>query len=583
MRLRTQLLVIFTLIIVSTVGTIGFVVFRKVEAIQFARLRETLTAYAAAAAMLVDGDRYATLAASPGTSSPYYLELRDQLRAFMRVDPRIEEMYAMTRSPKPGTFIFVADASPPRDKNGNGVIEDTEKPAEPGEEYDTAPFPEMKQAYDAPAADLEVNKDKWGWWLSAYAPIRDSRGRTAGIVGLDVSADTIRQSQARMKQIIAIICAIFLALGVVAADIYACRLTRPLNDMVAASREIGKGNYAHRVTRAPRNEIGFLAETMNSMAENIRRSFDKLSTLNRTANILASTLDSEQALRISLNLALEVTRSSRGVIFLLDRTDRRIDLAISEGIEGLRLDGDTFRVGERRLSAALGEDRAAQLRHWLDATGCTQGLPLMVKDNLRGYFLLNPEIHDEEYLNTLMKQVAFAIDNARLFHDAITDGLTGLFLKRYFQIQADIESRRAQRHGREMTLMMIDIDHFKAINDTYGHLQGDAVLREVARTVKGCVRDVDIVARWGGEEMAVILPDTGIEKARAVAERIRLAVAERKIPGDGGTVSVTVSIGVFTPPCRTLIAPDESIRRADAALYRAKERGRNRVEIWEGA
>ncbi|MEI6632646.1 MAG: diguanylate cyclase [Chlamydiota bacterium] len=583
MKLGTQLVIIFTLIIVSTVGTIGFLFFRTVEAIQFDRLRETLTAYAASAAMLIDGDRHALLAGPSAMSSPYYRELRDRLRLFMRIDPRIAEMYTMARSAKPGFYVFVVDASPPRDKDGDGVISETEKPAELGEEYDISALPEMRKAFDAPIADLKVNKDKWGWWLSAYAPVYDSRGKAVGIVGLDVSADTIRQQQTSLKRLILAISAVFLALGLIAANIYAYRLTRPLRAMVAAAREIGKGNYEHRMTDAPRNEIGFLAGTMNSMAENIRRSFDKLSTLNRTANILASTLDSEQALRISLNLALEVTRSSRGVIFLLDRTDRRIDLAISEGIEGLRLDGGGFRVGETRIPVALEEDREAQVRRWCEATGCTQSLPLMVKDTLRGYFLLNPEIHDEEYLNTLMQQVAFAIDNARLFHDAITDGLTGLFLKRYLEMQLDIEARRALRNGRDMTLMMIDIDHFKKVNDTYGHLQGDAVLREVARALKACVRDVDVVARWGGEEMAMIFPDTGLAQARAIAERILGEVGGKKFPCEAGVLAVTVSIGIFTLRGGTALAPEEAIRRADEALYRAKKGGRNRAEAWEEA
>lgn len=582
MKLRTQLVIIFSLIIVSTVGTIGFLFFEKVEAVQFDRLRETLTAYAASAAMLIDGDRHALLAGPSDMSSPYYVELRDRLRLFMRIDPRIAELYTMRRSAKPGYYLFVVDASIPRDKDGDGVIGDSEKSAGIGEEYDISTFPEMTKAFDAPIADRKINKDKWGWWLSAYAPVFDSHGKAVAIVGLDVSADTIRQQQGELKRLILIICAVFLALGLIAANVYAYRLTRPLRTLVFAAREIGKGNYGHRVTVVPRNEIGFLGGTMNSMAENIRRSFDKLSTLNRTANILASTLDSEQALRISLNLALEVTRSNRGVIFLLDRTDRRIDLAIGEGIEGLRLEHDAFRAGGERIPVELEEDREAQLRRWCEATGCTQALPLTVKDNLRGYFLLNPEIHDEEYLNTLMKQVAFAIDNARLFHDAITDGLTGLFLKRYFQIQLDIEMRRAQRSGRDMTLIMSDIDHFKKVNDTHGHLRGDTVLHVVAGTIRGCVRDVDVVARWGGEEIAVIFPDTGAAQALKIAERIREEVGKLSFPHESGVFSVTVSLGILTLRGGTALDSGEAVRRADAALYRAKERGRNRVEVWQG-
>ena len=212
--------------------------------------------------------------------------------------------------------------------------------------------------------------------------------------------------------------------------------------------------------------------------------------------------------------------------------------------------------------------------------GCTQCLPLSVKENNRGYFLLDPEIRDEEFLNTLMTQVSFAIENARLFHEAITDGLTGLFLKRYFQIQLDTELKRSRRHRRNIAILMLDIDYFKRINDTYGHLRGDTVLKGVAGVIKAIVREIDIVSRYGGDEIAIILPDTACDQAQAIAERIREKVAARRFDGDGAAPTVTVSIGVF---CGAEVSPEDAIKNADAALYRAKEGGRNRVVVSRSA
>ncbi|MDD5557072.1 MAG: diguanylate cyclase [bacterium] len=583
MRLRTQLFIIFSLIIILTVGTIGFLFYREIGAVQFDRLRDTLTAYAVSASMLIDGDRHPSLAEPGGGDDPYLDELRDLLRRFARIDPRIAEVYTMVRTERPRLLRFIVDAAEARDKDGDGVIGEDELPARFGEEYDIAALPQMRRAFEGPEADDGLTRDRWGWWLSAYAPVRDAAGRAVAIVGIDVAADTIRAQQAQLFRTIALICAVFLAFGLVAASAYAYRLTGPLNDMVRAAREIGRGNYEHRVETASQNEIGFLAGTMNAMAENIRRSFDKLSTLNRTANILASTLDLEQALKISLNLAIEVTRSSRGVILMADRLEDRIEIIISEGAGETGCGGEELRIGGRSAPALLRGDRKAQIREWLEMAGCTQCFTLVTKDAVRGYVLLNPEIRDEEFLNTLMKQISFAVDNARLFHDAITDGLTGLFLKRYFHIQLDIELRRSQRHGRPLALLLLDVDHFKSINDTWGHPVGDTALREIAGAIRGCIRSTDIAARFGGEEFAVILPETTAEGALRIAERLRAGIAARRLAHGGAEIAVTASAGVRAVAGGTVPPSAEVIRTADEALYRAKRDGRNRVVLWEGA
>ena len=577
MKLRTQLFVIFSIIIVTVVVTIGWFFYKEVELVLFDQLRTTLTAYATSASIAIDGDKH-SLIATP--ASPYYIELRDRLKAIAKIDPRISAIYTMVKSDKPDVLKFVVDASEPRDIYGDGKISDNELPAKPGDEYSISVIPEMKEAFEGPTADRALNRDKWGWWLSGYAPIHDSKGRTVGIVGLDISAETIKEEEARLQNFVLLICAVFLALGLVVATFYSYRLTRPINSIVYAAGEIGKGNYGYRISRIKRDEIGFLAQTMNSMAENIRRSFDKLSTLNRTANILASTLDLEQALRISLNLVIEVSRSHRGIIFLLDDSERHIDVAIGEGIGEVKLVGDEWRLGSATVPRFIVADSNAQIGSWLKLMGCTQCLPLSVKENNRGYFLLDPEIRDEEFLNTLMTQVSFAIENARLFHEAITDGLTGLFLKRYFQIQLDTELKRSRRHRRNIAILMLDIDYFKRINDTYGHLRGDTVLKGVAGVIKAIVREIDIVSRYGGDEIAIILPDTACDQAQAIAERIREKVAARRFDGDGAAPTVTVSIGVF---CGAEVSPEDAIKNADAALYRAKEGGRNRVVVSRSA
>ncbi|MCW9088731.1 MAG: diguanylate cyclase [Gammaproteobacteria bacterium] len=169
-------------------------------------------------------------------------------------------------------------------------------------------------------------------------------------------------------------------------------------------------------------------------------------------------------------------------------------------------------------------------------------------------------------------------DQQRLEQLANFDGLTGLHNKHNFLEYLRGELERAARYRRDFSLLMVDIDHFKRVNDTYGHLTGDAVLRQVAKTITECARENDVVGRYGGEEIIVLLPETRADGALVFAERLRQQVMEQRTASEGGDeqVQVTVSVGVA---CCPTDAGDETalIAAADKALYQAKESGRNRV------
>jgi diguanylate cyclase (GGDEF)-like protein len=217
-------------------------------------------------------------------------------------------------------------------------------------------------------------------------------------------------------------------------------------------------------------------------------------------------------------------------------------------------------------------------------------IPLVVQDRALGcmnLYLIEPhEFGSDEIqlLSTFASQAAVSIENARLFEEArqlaITDPLTGLANHRQFYDQLEREFRRAQRYQRPLTLLMLDLDRFKAFNDRYGHLAGDQALREMADVLRQNARSVDILARYGGEEFAVILPETDLARAASHAERIRAAVADHVFLSQetGLEHQVTVSIGVATlSPTSQKI--EELVHDADQALYRAKAAGRNRLEL----
>jgi diguanylate cyclase (GGDEF)-like protein len=182
----------------------------------------------------------------------------------------------------------------------------------------------------------------------------------------------------------------------------------------------------------------------------------------------------------------------------------------------------------------------------------------------------------------LSSQAAIALENARL-HDvvqwqAITDELTGIVNRRRFLDALHSEIARGKRLGGTLSVVLADLDGFKEINDRFGHHAGDEVLIAFAELLQAHGRDVDVAARLGGEEFAVLLPETGLDGARAVADRLCRSLAELQIPlGVGDKVNVTASFGVAELGDSQSV--DALLRAADSALYRAKERGKNRVEL----
>lgn len=191
----------------------------------------------------------------------------------------------------------------------------------------------------------------------------------------------------------------------------------------------------------------------------------------------------------------------------------------------------------------------------------------------------NDEVRDT--MELIENPASVVVDNARL-HDgtrrlAITDGLTRLINHRHFYELLENEFLRTNRYMSQMALIMLDIDFFKQVNDTYGHPVGDDILKEISEVISWEVREVDVIARYGGEEFAVLLPQTDVGMARSVAERVRAAVEDHTFRTPEGEIRITVSLGVVGFPECPVENQMELVRLADEALYEAKNTGRNRV------
>ena len=215
--------------------------------------------------------------------------------------------------------------------------------------------------------------------------------------------------------------------------------------------------------------------------------------------------------------------------------------------------------------------------------------PLSVKDQIKGMLFVGPKKSSTqtfsqgnlELLGTLIGLAALALENARLYTLAITDGLTKVYTHRFLQLRLKEEMQRSQRYKHPLTAIMIDVDHFKKVNDTHGHVFGDQVLIEVAACCKAGLRGSDFVARYGGEEFVMVLPEVDDQQALVAAERARLAVEQYPFKTSAGLpVKVTISMGIASYP-KSATDEKELIARADKALYHSKQGGRNQCTIYQ--
>jgi diguanylate cyclase (GGDEF)-like protein len=246
-------------------------------------------------------------------------------------------------------------------------------------------------------------------------------------------------------------------------------------------------------------------------------------------------------------------------------------------------DGGVFGAGSLRLETGIGAT----------FDGSVIALPLMRRDTAFGAIIgLDPlpsarpprlSSAAARALGVLMAPIADALDKALRLNRAealsVTDDLTHLYNARYLHQVLRRETKRAARSGRPLSLLFVDLDGFKLINDTYGHLAGSRALVEAAAVIRGSARETDVVARFGGDEFALILPDTGGLGALAVAERVCDRIASHRFLAESGlNLRLTASIGVATRP-EAAGSPDELVQAADSAMYKVKDRGKNGIQV----
>jgi len=319
-------------------------------------------------------------------------------------------------------------------------------------------------------------------------------------------------------------------------------------------------------------------------------------------NKVNSSLDVETVLNYAMETAEEALQAEASAIFEVDPERGDLFFRLARGEKADQVKTMRLKVGEgvagwvaqtgsplyapdvskearfnRRIDRLLGFTTHSIVCVPLKSKGRTLGVIEMINDGVRGKFREG----DVSLLSVLADYAAIAIENARHFQEvqesSIIDDVTGLFNSRYLYQFLDQELKRSKRYEKKFTLIFIDLDHFKSVNDTHGHLAGSALLREVGEVFRQALRGVDVVIRYGGDEFVIILPETGKSAGLKVTARLREALNRREFhPGEGVSLRITASFGVGSFPDDAKFVP-QIIHAADQAMYRVKESTRDGI------
>lgn len=345
----------------------------------------------------------------------------------------------------------------------------------------------------------------------------------------------------------------------------------------------------------------------NKRLQELQQSLYNVSILYNVSQAVNFIDDLKRLLQVILSKAIDILDAEKGSLMLYDYSTNTLQVKVVYGLEDKRVEDNInngliqtskIKVGEGIAGTVFLERKAiitnlgtndprfviknspANVQSLLCVPLITKGEAIGVINisNKKGDMLFNQK--DLEFMTSLANQAAIAIDNAKLYELATKDGLTKLYINRHFRTLLENEVRRCSRYKHNMSLIMLDIDDFKQINDTYGHLIGDQVIREISTQISTTVRKIDIAARYGGEEFVVLLPETTTEGASIIAERLRRNIEKIRVTtNDNKEVEVTVSIGISQFPKHAADSVD-LIDKADKALYHSKENGKNLVSIY---
>jgi diguanylate cyclase (GGDEF)-like protein len=342
-----------------------------------------------------------------------------------------------------------------------------------------------------------------------------------------------------------------------------------------------------------------LYEKREKEKEDLDKTLQNLSLLYSIGKAMNYISDLKKLLQFILGQAIEITSAEKGSLMLHDMETNQLNIRVLAGSEAKAYQEKVNNNEIKCRSFKPGEGIAGRVfltakpivvnniekddvfvdseTSYVRSIAC---IPMVVYNDVIGVINVTNKRYgrhftddDVEMLKAVADQAAVAINKAQLWDMAVTDSLTGLYVRRYFMVKLHEEVHRAERYNNILSIVMADLDRFKNINDTYGHDAGDRVLKDIGRFLQQNVRDVDMVARYGGEEFVIMIPEAAKDAAYSLSERLRKKFARLKFEN---LPQITISLGIATYPFDGKEAED-LLRKADAAMYAAKRAGRNQV------
>jgi len=384
-------------------------------------------------------------------------------------------------------------------------------------------------------------------------------------------------------------------------------ITKNLKGILNTFKKVSAGDFSVRVPVSNDDEIGRLSKGFNRMTsslEETKKELDRhlleLFTLYNISKTMNSTFEMEELLNRIVKDISESMKIDRIAIMLVTKAGEELFIASSTGFEsnvaldfrakkGKGIYGKVALTGKSILIDEVDKDSEIPPEDIFDSRiNSILIVPFMRRAQVLGLICGYKDkpnkliTSDMQLFDSVAEHVCIALENARLFEEtkmlAITDGLTGLFNKRYFQDKLEMEFERARRKKHDLSLILLDLDNFKFYNDTNGHPAGDALLQELAPLIQSSVRKIDIACRYGGEELAIILPETNLEGAATIADVLLKKINQHPFHNREkqplGCVSASIGVNSFPENAHNI---ETLIVKADEALYKAKFEGKNRV------
>jgi diguanylate cyclase (GGDEF)-like protein len=324
------------------------------------------------------------------------------------------------------------------------------------------------------------------------------------------------------------------------------------------------------------------------------RNYQRMYSVISLIRNISSILDLNVLLDKILMTAIEISGAQNGYLMLRNEKTGNIETFVKKVTSGSASDVSNQIVqmvndrGEAVVTNIADGANSVQSSMLINKTKSVLCLPIKSNDEIVGICYLENKLssavfeqEDVEILNTVLAQAAISIENAKLYNVATTDGLTGLISHMHFKYSLEKEIERCKRYKKVFSLIMFDVDHFKTINDTYGHQAGDLVLVTVANVLRDTFRSSDIIGRYGGDEIVVILPEIDESATLIAAKRLMDAIRNIKIQYEDKTISLTISAGIVIYNKHLLNCAD-MIKAVDNAMYISKKNGRNRFSIHDG-